>query len=137
MFSCKTNLQFLSSTDVLYVDGVFKSAPKFFHQLFTIRGLSTGHYVPLVLFLLANERQTSYEDVFRHAVSEAAKLGVNVFQTIVYADFETAFRNAETTVWLGCEVTACRFHSGQSWWWKIQSLGFSKQYRKKDSEVSS
>ena len=29
-----------------------------------------------------------------------------------------------------------RFHLGQSWWWKIQSLGLSKEYGKKDSEVS-
>jgi hypothetical protein len=96
MFSCKTNLQFLSSVDVLYVDGTLKSAPKFFHQLFTIRGLSKGHNVPLAFFLLANKHQTSYENVFRHTVSEAAKLGVNVFPTIVYADFETAIHNAVT-----------------------------------------
>jgi hypothetical protein len=30
MFSCKTNLQFLSPIDVLYVDGTFKTAPKLF-----------------------------------------------------------------------------------------------------------
>jgi hypothetical protein len=47
MFSCKTNFQFLSSIDVLYADGTFKSAPKFFHQLLTIRGLNNGHYVRL------------------------------------------------------------------------------------------
>ena len=88
------------------------------------------------IFLLANKHPTSYEDVFRHTVSEAAKLGVNIFPAIVYADFETAIHNAVTTVWPGCEVKACRFHLGQSWWRKIQSLGLSKQYGTKDSEVS-
>ena len=78
----------------------------------------------------------SYEDVFRLTVSEAAKLVVNVFPAIVFADFETAVHNAVTTVWPGLEVKACRFHLGQSWWRKIQSLGLSRQYRKKDSEVS-
>jgi hypothetical protein len=68
-----------------------------------------GHCVPLAFFLLANKHQTSFEDVFRHTVSEAAKLGVNVFPTIFYADFETAFHNAVTTVWSDCEVKACRF----------------------------
>ena len=81
MFSCKTNLVFLSSIYVLCVDGAFISAPKFCHQLFTIHGLTNGHYVPLAFYLLANKHQTSYEDVFRHTVSETAKLGVNVFQT--------------------------------------------------------
>ena len=78
----------------------------------------------------------SYEDVFRHMESEAAKLGVNVLPTIIYADFETAIHNAVTTVWPGLEVKACRFHLGQSWWQKILSLGLSKQCGKKDSEIS-
>ena len=87
MFSCKTDLQFRSPIDELYVDGTFKSALKFFHQLFIIHGLSNGHYIPLAFFLLANKRQTSYEDVFTSTVSEAAKLAVNVCPPIVYADF--------------------------------------------------
>jgi hypothetical protein len=136
MFYCKTNLQFLSPIDVLHVDGTFKSAPKFFHELFTIHGLSNDHYVPPAFFLMANKHQTSYEDVFSRTVSAAAKLGVNFSLKVVYADLETAIHNAVTTVWPGCEVKACRFHLGQSWWWKIQSLGLSRQYGKKDSEVS-
>jgi len=49
--------------------------------------------VQLAFFLPANKHPTSCEDVFRHTVSEAAKLGVNVFPTIVFADFETAIHN--------------------------------------------
>ena len=64
-----------------------------FHQLLTIHGLSNGHYVPLAFFLLANKYQTSYEDVFRHTLSEAAKLDLNVPPTTVYADFETVIHN--------------------------------------------
>jgi hypothetical protein len=70
--------------------------------------------VPLAFFLVTNKHQTSYEDVFRRTVSEAAKLGVDVFPTIVYAVFETAIYNAVTTAWPGCEVKACRFHLRQS-----------------------
>jgi len=65
-------------------------------------------------------------------VSEAAKFGVNVFPTIVYADFETAIHNAVTRVWPGRAVKAFRFHLGQSWWRKIKSLGLSKQNGKKE-----
>ena len=63
--------------------------------------------------------------------NKTKKLGVNVFPTIVYADFETAMHSAVTTVWPGLEVNACRFHLGQSWWRKMQSLGLNKQYGKK------
>jgi len=91
--------------------------------------------VQLALFLPANKHQTSYEDVFRHTVSEAAKLGVNVFPTTVYADFDTAIPNAVTTLWPVLEVQAIRFHLRQSWWRKIQSLGLSTQYGKKGKSV--
>jgi hypothetical protein len=128
MFSCKTNLQFLSSIDELRVDGTFKSAPKLHRQLFTVHGLSDGHYMPLAFFLLANKHKMSYEGVFRYTVSEAAKLGVNVFLTTVYAYFETGIHNAVSTVRPGCEVKACRFHLGQSLWLKIQSLGLSNSH---------
>jgi hypothetical protein len=72
--------------------------------------------VQLAFFLPANKHQTSYEDVFRHTVSEAAKLGVNAFPTTVYADFDTAIHNAVTTLWPGLEVQAFLFRLGQSWW---------------------
>jgi hypothetical protein len=61
---------------------------------------------------------------------------VNIFPTIFCADFETAIHNALTTVLAGCEFKARRFHLGQNWWRKIQSLGLSKQYGKEGSEVS-
>jgi len=92
--------------------------------------------VQLAFLLPANKHPSSYENVFRHTVSEAAKRSVNVFPTVVYVDFETAIHNLVTTVWPGLEVKACRFHLGQSWWRKIQSLGLIKQCGKKDSEVS-
>jgi hypothetical protein len=61
---------------------------------------------------------------------------MNVFPAIVYADVEPVTRNKVTTVWSGLEVKACRFPSGQSWWRKMQSLGLSNQYGKKDSGMS-
>jgi hypothetical protein len=59
--------------------------------------------VQLAFFLPANKHPTSYEDVFGHTVSGAAKRGVNVFPAIVYTDFETDIHNAVTTVWPGLE----------------------------------
>ena len=64
----------------------------------------------LAFFLPAKKHPTSYEDIFRHTESEAATLHVNIFPTIVYADFETAIHNAVTAVWSSLEVKACRLH---------------------------
>jgi len=54
--------------------------------------------VPLAFFLPANKHAKSYEDIFKYTESEAAKLGVNVFPAIVYAQFEIAIHNAVTSV---------------------------------------
>ena len=51
------------------------------------------------------------------------------------SDFETVIHNAVTTVWPGLVAKACLLHLGQSWWWKLQYLGLSKQNGKKESEI--
>jgi hypothetical protein len=81
---------------VLYVDET--SVSKYLHQLFTIYGLVNGHFLPLVIFLLANKHQTLCENVFRYTVSGAAKLGVNFCPAVVYSDIDIAIHNTVTTV---------------------------------------
>jgi hypothetical protein len=49
------NELFRSSSDVVYADGTFKSAPKFSHQYLQFTDSAT----------LANKHQTSYGDVLR------------------------------------------------------------------------
>jgi hypothetical protein len=121
-----------SSIDGLYVDGTFKSAPKFFHQLFTIHGLT-------MCKLRFSYRPINFQRpmrIIRINGIRCCEIVVNVFPTIVYADFEIAINNAVTTAWPVLEVKACRFHLGKTWWRKMQSLGLRKQHGKKDSEVS-
>ena len=131
MFSCKRNLQILAPLMGFTLTGHSNQ-----HRRFSTKCLQfIDSLCATSFFLPANKQQTSYEDLLRHTASQAAKLCVNVFLTIVYAEFETAIHNIVTTVWPGREVKACRFHVRQSWWGKMQSLGLSKQYGKKDSEV--
>ena len=61
---------------------------------------------------------------------------MKVFPAIVFADFETATHNAVTTVWPGLDVKSMSFPFRTEMVAEIQSLGLSKQYGKKDSEVS-
>jgi len=129
MFSCTNNLQFLAPLMGFALTG---HSNQTFHQLFTIHRLTTYNlnfsYRPINI-----QRPMR---MYQPYGIRGCKTGVNVFPTIVCADFETAIHNAVTTVWPGLEFKTCRFHLGQSWWRKIQSLVLSKQYRKKDSEVS-
>ena len=132
MFSWKNNLQFLAP-----LMGFTLTRYSNEHRSFSTNYLQfLDSLCATCTFLTGQWTSNVPWGYFRHTVSEAAKLGVNVFPKIVYADFETAIHNAVKTVWPGLEVKACRFHLGQSWWRKMQSLGLSKQYGKKDSEVS-
>jgi len=60
IFSCSTNLKFLTSVDNVYMDGTFDYCTRFFMQMFTIHGFQNGHYVPLIFCLLQNKLTSSY-----------------------------------------------------------------------------
>ena len=134
MFSCKTKLQFFSSIDGLYVDGTFKSAPKFFHQLFTIHGLTTCNlhfsYWPINIQL----SMRMYSDIRCQRLKNLLWIFFKrVFMLTPKPPFTPQWQQSGQAVQLKHFVC---FHLGQSWWRKIQSLRLSKHYGKKDSEVS-
>jgi len=66
IFTCTTNLQFLSLVNTIYVDGTFTYCTKFFCQLFMIHGFYNNHYIPLVFCLLLSKRCDVYEYVFEN-----------------------------------------------------------------------
>ena len=53
----------------------------------------------------------------------------------MFADFEKAIHLAILSVWPSITLKGCRFHLGQSWYRKIQSIGLSSKY-KIDSDIS-
>ena len=53
----------------------------------------------------------------------------------VHIDFEKAMHNSVRRNFRQANISCCCFHLGQSIWRKIQTIGFSAQYRDKDSEI--
>jgi len=47
----------------------------------------------------------------------------------VITDFEKAATHAISTIFPNAQRRMCRFHLGQSWWHRIQTLGMSEDYR--------
>ena len=135
LFSCKSNLMFLSNVDTIFVDGTFKSCPSLFTQIFTVHGLQNGKYIPLLFFLLPDKELKTYEKAFLHILSECNKINIIFSPKRVFADFEKAIHLAILSVWPSITLKGCRFHLGQSWYRKIQSIGLSSEY-KIDSESS-
>lgn len=116
MFSCRTNLTFLSKLKTLYVDGTFQYCPKHFLQMFTIHGLINDYYIPLAFFLLPNKETKTYEKAFDYLNEECMKYNFTFAPDTVFADFEVAIYNALRVVWTEANIKGCRFHLGQSWY---------------------
>ncbi|KAF0761944.1 MULE domain-containing protein, partial [Aphis craccivora] len=136
LFLTKTNLMFLSNVKTIFVDGTFKSCPSLFTQiLFTVHGLQNDEFIPLLFFLLPNKESKSYEKAFLHIMSECSKINILFSPKKVFADFEKAIHLAILSVWPSITLKGCRFHLGQSWYRKIQSIGLSSEY-KIDSDTS-
>ena len=60
ILTTKKNLELLTLSNYLYVDGTFDYCVKFFTQLFTLHGYFNGHYVPHVYCLLENKKTSKY-----------------------------------------------------------------------------
>lgn len=62
---CKSNLEILCKSEILYVDDTFEYCAKHFLQLFSVHGYFNGHYIPLVFGLLKNKSTNFYIHFFQ------------------------------------------------------------------------
>ena len=131
IFSCSTNLKFLTSVDTVYMDGTFDYYTRFFMQMFTIHGFQNGHYVPLIFCLLPNKLTSTYIFALRSIYEKCKDMNLIFSPANVTIDYEKAIINAVTEVWPESNIIGCRFHLTNSWWKKIQSLGLSMEYKEK------
>lgn len=54
----------------------------------------------------------------------------------MYLDFKQSIHTAVKKIWPSTVTRGCRFHLGQSWYKRIQSLGLSKTYKSASAEGS-
>lgn len=134
IFSCETNLRFLSSCPHVYVDGTFQYCPKHFLQLFTIHGLKYDNYIPLVFCLLPNKLSFSYQLLFQYLKEACANLNSPLVPETITADFEIAIHKAIAKSFKNTSIRGCKFHLGQSWYRKIQAVGLSSAYQNKSGQ---
>jgi len=118
------------------MDGTFKYSARFFTQLFTIRGLKNGHYIPLIFCLLPSKTAEIYAYTFQLIVDKCFTLGVQLLPQYITTDFEKSIIiNAIHEIWPLTQIIGCRFHLTQAWYRQIQKLGLSTAYQDQSSEV--
>lgn len=137
IFSTYTNLHFLCSVDVIYMDGTFNYSARHFTQMFTIHGYKNGYYVPLVFSLLPDKKTETYVKLFKKVTKKCEELDLVLKPSQIVIDFEQAIHSSCSQVWNGAKILGCRFHLCQSWFRKIQELGLCKEYKSSNSAIGS
>uniref|UniRef100_A0A0P4VQ93 MULE transposase domain-containing protein n=1 Tax=Scylla olivacea TaxID=85551 RepID=A0A0P4VQ93_SCYOL len=136
IISCITNLAFLANNaEEIFVDGTFKSCPKFFYQLYTIHGLCKGHYIPLVYALLPGQSEDIYRKLWKCLNDICNSKNMQLEPSVIHVDFEFAMLTVLRERFPTAVIKCCRFHLGQAWWRKIQNLGLSKDYKDTNSDI--
>jgi hypothetical protein len=53
----------------------------------------------------------------------------------IHIDFEQVMYNVLMSVIPACKKDCCCLHLGQSWWWNIQTVRLSSEYKDKSCEI--
>lgn len=135
IFTTSTNLRTLVACDTVLMDGTFKSCPRFFVQVYTIFAYANHTYLPLVYGLLRNKEQSTYETFLQTVINQCFSMNLVFKPAVVLTDFEKSAMNAVSALLPDSRLHGCRFHLGQSWWRRIQTLGLSEEYKDKRTEI--
>jgi hypothetical protein len=135
IFSSYINLKCLCDVDDVFMDGTFKCCPKYFQQFYTSHGYKKGNYVPLVFMLLPGKSEVVYRYAFSSLIRICREKGLEFSPSTVHVDSEETVMKVVKSLLPTVTVKCCRFHLGQSWWRKIQSLGLSNEYKDKESDI--
>ena len=113
-FTTPFQLNLLKETDILFLDGTFRSCPKSFYQIFNIiahlknKNLS----LPIMSVLMKNKFDISYYNVFENFKIMLKEYNINIDITKMYfmADFEAALRKSLEICFPNSIILGCYFH---------------------------
>ena len=117
----------------VFCDGTFRYSPSFFQQMYTFFVLVNGYYIAVAFFLLQNKKSCTYERMLQILFEECRKLGLSLSIDTITIDFEQAMIKAIRKLLPSVVIRGCRFHLGQSWLRKIQSLGLLNIYKDREN----
>ena len=119
LFSTNKNLDYLSSSSEVNMDGTFKIVPSVFYQLYTIHRKVGTKLFPLAYILLPKKNERIYERTFD--ILKELIPSFNPQRAMI--DFEMAVFNSLDSNFPEIKTSGCFFHFCQNMWKKIQTLG--------------
>ncbi|XP_077279214.1 uncharacterized protein LOC143906816 [Temnothorax americanus] len=132
IFTTAKNLECLSSCDVWFADGTFKSVPACFAQLYTIHGFHDGKVLPLVYILAPGKQKRLYISV----LTVLKELEPRLKPDVLMIDYEQSFISAFEASFPDTTIKGCHFHFAQCVYRHVQTAGLQNRYGS-DSEFAS
>ena len=134
IFATDENLRMLCSSNCLFMDGTFKTAPKLFLQMYTIQATLGDSSVPLVFAFLQRNNKQTYNELLRVVLGECALRELLLMPEVIHIDFEQAVITAWRAIYgVHVYIKCCFFHLTQNTWRHIQRLGLTQLYTNDDN----
>lgn len=129
VFSTDQNLEILSASEHVFLDGTFKVAPPFFKQMYTLHVHYLGQMIPVVFALLPCKTQEVYIRLFGIISRLCHDRRLPFHPRQIQTDFEMAAICAIRISFPLADIRGCFFHYTQAIWRKVQTLGLAGAYR--------
>lgn len=120
-------LRRLCNSEIIFVDGTFKSAPQLFTQIYTLHSYVIGIIIPLIIIIVWVCCLRIFKIIKEAALRNCLVFSPNTFQI----DFEIGLIvSIRKTFGYETSIKGCLFHFGQAIWHKVQHLGFIHDFNK-------
>lgn len=140
IFATLNSMIKLCRSEIMIMDGTFKTCPLLFRQIYTIHGLvglgDNRRCVPLVFILMKTKREAAYRKIFEILLEYCDEYGIDLAPRFVLTDFEIAIINAVRIKFPAASHRGCLFHLGQIIYRHVQKEGLQRIYGHEDSEFS-
>lgn len=115
----------LTRSEILFMDGTFKTCPDLWSQLYLVKGqVRQGQNLLLAAILLTSKSQQTYVQMFRKLKALIMEKHGSIFAPrMIMSDFETGLIPAVRQEFPDCKHRGCYFHFSQALYRFIQNSG--------------
>ncbi|XP_060846469.1 uncharacterized protein LOC132926148 [Rhopalosiphum padi] len=123
LFGTEGFLRRLCSGNTVFMDGIFKSAPKLFTQMYTLHCFVIGVIIPLAYALLPNKSTLTYSRMFKIIKEAALRNGLEFKPACFQIDFEIGMIvSIRQCFGSDTPIKGCLFHFGPNIFILIKEL---------------
>ena len=114
----------LSNSQDWFLDGIFKSSPVEFMQLYTVHGLTNHRNIAGAYALLPNKRRPTYVEM----LTEVQRLRHSAMPHSLMTDFESRMLCVLNQIYPGITQVGCLFHLARNIFRRVKDIELQQNY---------